>query len=650
MATRILTGSIYDISENARPDFALQVVVSPTAITPTGIIPESTEPIATDDDGNFNIEVVTGIQLEVWLYDAFRRIGTTTNFGNGNIIKRGMVVPHGVSPITVQAVLALATEPDAPGDLITLANEHIGNRDNPHEVTPAQLHLENVANVSPADLPISDATQIAIDAVDDAVTAHTSDTSNPHSVTAHQTDAYTQAETDSMVSGVASALAVVSGRTGTLENRVDAIDTDLGDLDTEQSSTALALSNHVADMGNPHGTTKAQVGLVNVDNTADLDKPVSTAAQNALNLKANSADLGSAAFASTGDFATATQGGKADSAVQPAALDGLNADRHTHANKAVLDGIGALNLAPNGGLVGQVLSVGPSGRVWQGVPGIVYPSVILSPGESANQNGPVVPAISGLGTMAGQYGTAWLSTSETSALSLSITRHPQYTVIIRSAQINRDGPNGSFFYSYHFQCYGFAQIGSGYTNLAAYTILFHGSDGPDTNGDAWGIGAFRSTAMTFDGTYKSYFVSGVRRRMVASASVPPGTPGTLWFKAASALGQCALESALIYPVALPDAEVARISNMPMSWTMNNAVAFTLPGVFTPTNKIASGTTNVRTAPGAATTLITALAASTLIQDSGARVTETSVVYAQVSTNVGGGIVTGWIPASQIAAL
>ncbi|MBN7575402.1 hypothetical protein C1H57_08285 [Clostridium sp. 2-1] len=39
---------------------------------------------------------------------------------------------------------------------------------------------------------------------------------------------------------------------------------------------------------NPHGTTKADVGLSNVDNTSDLSKPISTAVQGALNGKANS--------------------------------------------------------------------------------------------------------------------------------------------------------------------------------------------------------------------------------------------------------------------------------------------------------------------------------------------------------------------------
>lgn len=47
------------------------------------------------------------------------------------------------------------------------------------------------------------------------------------------------------------------------------------------------LANHIADKANPHEVTKAQVGLGNVDNTSDLNKPISTATQTALDLKAD---------------------------------------------------------------------------------------------------------------------------------------------------------------------------------------------------------------------------------------------------------------------------------------------------------------------------------------------------------------------------
>lgn len=42
------------------------------------------------------------------------------------------------------------------------------------------------------------------------------------------------------------------------------------------------LTSHKNNETNPHKVTKSQVGLGNVDNTSDLDKPISTATQNAL--------------------------------------------------------------------------------------------------------------------------------------------------------------------------------------------------------------------------------------------------------------------------------------------------------------------------------------------------------------------------------
>ena len=51
---------------------------------------------------------------------------------------------------------------------------------------------------------------------------------------------------------------------------------------------------------------KTDLGLQNVDNTSDANKPVSTATATALSLKANTADLGTAAFQPTTAFANAS--------------------------------------------------------------------------------------------------------------------------------------------------------------------------------------------------------------------------------------------------------------------------------------------------------------------------------------------------------
>lgn len=58
------------------------------------------------------------------------------------------------------------------------------------------------------------------------------------------------------------------------------------DIDTVQTN----LETHINNKTNPHKVTKDQVGLGNVDNTSDANKPISTATQNALNSKFNASD------------------------------------------------------------------------------------------------------------------------------------------------------------------------------------------------------------------------------------------------------------------------------------------------------------------------------------------------------------------------
>lgn len=59
-----------------------------------------------------------------------------------------------------------------------------------------------------------------------------------------------------------------------LQSNIDAEALTRGNADTALNTK---IDNHIADKANPHQVTKAQVGLGNVDNTADIDKPISTA-------------------------------------------------------------------------------------------------------------------------------------------------------------------------------------------------------------------------------------------------------------------------------------------------------------------------------------------------------------------------------------
>lgn len=126
---------------------------------------------------------------------------------------------------------AVNAQGDDLADLETTVTSHTGNTSNPHSVTKSQVGLANAENTSDANKPVSTATQAALDLKADA-------------------------------SAVTSALA----------------------LKADTSS----LTSHTGNTSNPHAVTKTQVGLGNADNTSDLNKPISTltqAALDALNLR-----------------------------------------------------------------------------------------------------------------------------------------------------------------------------------------------------------------------------------------------------------------------------------------------------------------------------------------------------------------------------
>ena len=78
---------------------------------------------------------------------------------------------------------------------------------------------------------------------------------------------------------------------------LDKTDIGLGNVDNTSDAnkpvsdaTNTLVTNHTNRTDNPHTVTKSQVGLGNVDNTADADKPISNAVDSALDLKADLID------------------------------------------------------------------------------------------------------------------------------------------------------------------------------------------------------------------------------------------------------------------------------------------------------------------------------------------------------------------------
>lgn len=154
----------------------------------------------------------------------------------------------------------IATIKNSKADSSVLSS-HTSNTSNPHEVTAEQIGLGNVDNTSDADKPISTETQTALD------------------LKADKSTTYTKSQTDAAIN-------VVSDRVTTNTASITSINQSVEALQSSKADTT-DLSSHTSNASNPHNVTAEQVGLGNVDNTSDADKPISTATQTALNAKAD---------------------------------------------------------------------------------------------------------------------------------------------------------------------------------------------------------------------------------------------------------------------------------------------------------------------------------------------------------------------------
>lgn len=100
-------------------------------------------------------------------------------------------------------------------------------------------------------------------------------------------------------------------------------------VDKTSYVTEEELDGHKTDKTNPHGVTKAQVGLGNADNTSDVNKPISSATQNALNGKSDKAHKHKTADISDMPSALPADGGNADT-VDGKHANEFAASNHTH--------------------------------------------------------------------------------------------------------------------------------------------------------------------------------------------------------------------------------------------------------------------------------------------------------------------------------
>lgn len=201
---------------------------------------------------------------------------------------------------------------------------HIADTANPHSVTKVQVGLSNVDNTSDLAKPISTATQTALDlkATVSDLTAHTGNVSNPHSVTKAQVGLGSVDNTSDLAKPISTATQAALDLKAPLASPgftgVPTVPTAApGTNTTQAASTAFVLAAIIASGGGDmvaannlseltdFAQARINLSLGNVDNTSDLNKPISTATQTAIDLKA---PLASPTFTGTPAAPTAAPG------------------------------------------------------------------------------------------------------------------------------------------------------------------------------------------------------------------------------------------------------------------------------------------------------------------------------------------------------
>lgn len=88
------------------------------------------------------------------------------------------------------------------------------------------------------------------------------------------------------LTATATELNYLDGATSNVQAQLDNLNTTAGTANSNSGTALSSVNSHTANKNNPHEVTAAQVGLGNVNNTSDADKPISDATQGALNEKA----------------------------------------------------------------------------------------------------------------------------------------------------------------------------------------------------------------------------------------------------------------------------------------------------------------------------------------------------------------------------
>lgn len=133
-------------------------------------------------------------------------------------------------------------------------HDHTGARDNPHEVTKAQVGLDKVDNTPDSEKEVAFAISAEKDSLGNSIHEHYA----------------TKAEVENKVDKVA-------GKGLSTYDFNDEWKQSIQNSFNEAIYAQTAIDNHIMNEENPHKVTPAQIGLGNVDNTRDSEKSVAYA-------------------------------------------------------------------------------------------------------------------------------------------------------------------------------------------------------------------------------------------------------------------------------------------------------------------------------------------------------------------------------------
>lgn len=202
---------------------------------------------------------------------------------------------------------------------------------------------------------------------------------------------------------------------------------------------------------------------------------------------------------------------------------------------------------------------------------LVRPSLLLSPDGSFDRNGVVSPTVgTSVTVVAGQYGQAWRSPGTGSANNRRVTVPTPpglsgFTVITR---LLWETNSEAAIYPLDSGANGVRLGRSSSGNVSAILSGSTYSSGPAIPTATWVVLA----AVYAQGILR-LFLGGELLAIGQRSSPTHDSTIQVSFSSSTGSSQPVLtETALLYPVALPSKEIARISAMPAAWTMDNSAA------------------------------------------------------------------------------